>query len=86
MTGTSKSRTWFPSINGDNPYRHVLVNQLKSYKLGVREIWVGQDDDIMYKEYGLANDNAVEDGKNVRQTYRLVKLSEIRGFIRKVDI
>ena len=50
LIGTSKSRTWFSSINGDNPYWHVLVNQLKSYKLGVREIWVGQDDELMYKE------------------------------------
>ena len=52
----------------------------------MREIWFGQDGELMYKEYGLDNDNSVEDGDNVRQTYRLVKLSEIRGFIRKVDI
>ena len=52
----------------------------------MRDIWFGQYGKLMYKEYGLANDNAVEDGENVRQTYRLVKLIEIRGLICKVDI
>ena len=36
--GNSKSRKWFPSINGDNPSWPVLVKLLKSYKIGVRYI------------------------------------------------
>ena len=36
--GNSKSGKCFPSINGGNPSLPVLVNKLKSYKIGVREI------------------------------------------------
>ena len=32
----------------------------------------------------LANDNTVEDGENLHQSYILVKLSETRGLIFKV--
>ena len=40
----------------------------------------------MYKEYGLSNKNAVKDGDNVHQSYRLVKLSEIIWLRFKLDI
>ena len=86
LPGNSKSGEQFPSINGDNPYYPVLLNQLKSYKIDVREIGFGQDDKVMYKEYDPANNNAVEDGENVHQSYRFGKLGEIRGLRFKVGI
>ena len=52
----------------------------------MREIGFGQNEELMYKKYVLANENAVEDGLNVHQSYRLAKLSEIRGLKFKVDI
>ena len=82
----SKSGKWFPSIDGENPSWPVLVNQLKSYKIGVREIGLVNNDNLMYKEYGIANNNAVEDGENVQQSCSLVKLSEMMGLRFKVDI
>ena len=84
--GNSKSGKWFPSINGDNPSWTFLANQLKSYTIGGREIVFGHNDELTIKEYGLPNDNDVEDAENVHQSYRLVKLSEIRGLIFKIDI
>ena len=50
------------------------------------DIGFGQNGKLMYREYSLANDNSVEDGDNVHQSYRLFKLSEIRGLIFEVDI
>ena len=63
-----------------------MENQLKSYTIGGREIVFGHNDELTIKEYGLPNDNDVEDAENVHQSYRLVKLSEIRGLIFKIDI
>ena len=40
----------------------------------------------MYKEFVISKDSAVGDGENVYQSYRLVKLSEIRGLRFKVNI
>ena len=65
--GNSKIGEWFTSINGDKPFWPVLVNQLKSYKIGVREIGFGKNGELMYKEYGLANDKDMEDGENVHK-------------------
>ena len=81
-----KKAKFFLFINGDNPSWPVLVNQLKSYEIGVSEIGFGHNDKIIYREYGIANDNYVKDGDNVHQSYRLVKLSEIRGLIFKLYI
>ena len=55
----SKSGKWFPSINGENPSWPVLVNQLKSHKIGVRDIGFINNEKLMYKEYGISNDKAV---------------------------
>ena len=52
----------------------------------MRDIGLVKNDEIMYKEYGLATNKTVEDGDNVHQSYRLFKLSEIRGLIFEVDI
>ena len=86
LTRKLKKRKFFLFINGDIPSWPVLVNQLKSYEIGVSEIGFGHNDKIIYREYGIANDNYVKDGDNVHQSYRLVKLSEIIGLILKLYI
>ena len=86
LTRKLKKRKFFLFINGDNPSWPVLVNQLKSYEIGVSEIGFGYNDKIIYREYGIANDNYVKDGDNVHQSYRLAKLSEIIGLILKLHI
>ena len=48
--------------------------------------WISNNDNLMYKEYGIANNNAVEDGENVQQSCSLVKLSEMIGLRFKVDV
>ena len=59
LTRSPKSGKWFPYINVENSYWTVLVNYLKSYKIGVRDIGFLQNDELMYKEYGLSNYNTV---------------------------
>ena len=78
-----KGSKLFPS---DKQYPSWPVNkkELKSFRLGVREVTVGFTENglkkVQYKKYA-----DIEDGVNVRKTYMMIKLEDIEKVHFKVE-
>jgi len=82
------SKKWFPSVIGDNPSWPVVQADLKKYRLGVREVTEHEGGEAFaYKRYDCdARNGGVEDGVNVRDSYKKVTLDDISHLCGKVDI
>jgi hypothetical protein len=82
------SKKWFPSVIGDNPSWPVVQADLKKYRLGMREVTEHEGGEAFaYKQYDYdARNGGVEDGVNVRDSYKKVTLDDISHLCGKVDI
>ena len=74
---------WHPSKEGDNPSWPLIPKEMKSYRLGVREVIMVDGDarKIEYKSY-----DTIVDGINVRDTYRMVPVKEVTSVIFRVNV
>lgn len=77
-------KKWHMSPMNDNPAWPVEEKEIKKYQVAIREVHV-EDVESMHvriKEY-----ETMEDGKNVRSTYRFVKdISDIKANLFKVNL
>ena len=63
---------WFHTVPGDYPSWQISLSEKKRFRLGLREVNLSPEKDkIIFKE-GLV------DGNNVRKTYKIVKLEQVR--------
>jgi len=65
-----------------------LRQPLKSYRIGVREVEITKDSEMMYKKYHEQDTDVggVEDGVNVDDCYRQLILSDITDLFGKVEV
>ena len=73
-------KKWFPSIPNDNPTWPVKEKEIKTYRLGVREVDL-KDGTISYKRC-----EELVHGVNVKKTYKRVDLDQVRENLFKVNV
>ena len=66
----------------------INIKGLKKYRLGVRHLAYNKENNTVgYMGYGVANEGNVEDGKNVRASYKLIKdVTTVMEVNSKIDI
>ena len=79
MKGAKK---WFPSVVDDNPSWPIRQNEMKNYRLGLREVVV-DDNGKGERRVEFKSDNV--DGVDVRKSNKRVDLSAVKAHLFKVD-
>ena len=64
-------KKWFPTVLGDCPSWLLVDAEKKRYRLGLREVILSAD------RTNIELKNRLVDGKNVRETYKIIKLTEV---------
>ena len=69
-------------MKGDCPSWPLVETECKSYQLGIRQVFIhtGQNthNAVSFKE-------DVEDGKNVRKSFKKINMNEVKAHLFKID-